>query len=82
MLWLKIRDRFRGRGGRSGVRTPWAIIKKKLKCFLLSHETLKDAGAVMPPVRGSRPIPLLQCPNCGEFFLQRTGKNAHVKAVR
>lgn len=66
--------------GRSGVRTPWAIIWRKLKCFIFTHGDIQDAGSVTPPVRGSRPIPLRQCMACGELMVQRTNKNANVKA--
>lgn len=67
---------------RSGVRTPWGVMWAKLKCFLLTHGEIGDAGTVTPPVRGARPIPLRQCLTCGEFLVQRTSKNANVKAVK
>jgi hypothetical protein len=66
---------------RSGVRTPWRIMWKKVKCFLFTHGEIGDAGSVTSGVRGSRPVPLRQCLTCGEFLMQRTNKNTHVKAV-
>ena len=80
LVWL--RDRIQGRRGCSGVRTPGRVMWRKLRCFLFTHKEIGDAGTVTGPVRGSRPLPLRQCLYCGEFLMQRTNKNANVKAVK
>ncbi len=53
---------------RSGIRTPRAIIWKKLKCFARGHGEIGLAG--MLERKGHRPLALLQCMECQEFFVK------------
>jgi hypothetical protein len=54
------------------VRTPWPIVKRRLRCYLRGHDVPIPVG-VLSRKGGFQGLDVVQCPHCQEMFIRGKG---------